>query len=217
MDRNARTVAVLMALFILAAGSFPSGSRAQSMGQFTSASIAPDGEGGPFMSAGKDRFRTGIFSRFRLGSRSDLGFQGGFDRVAGVNSYGGGADFKLYLLDTASTLPVDLAAMVSIGHFRTGGSGWTVAGISVLASGMLVADTEVPIEPYASFGFYTTFLPGLDDCDTASPLCGDSGSNDTDSLIRGGLKVWFSDEYQLVAEVGINGNTTFGAGINVVF
>ncbi|HSG27863.1 MAG TPA: hypothetical protein VLA34_05235 [Candidatus Krumholzibacterium sp.] len=192
----------------------PLPSAAMVFGQYTTASVSPDGEGAAFMSAGSDEFRTGVNARFRINERSDLGFELGFDRMSGNNALGLAADFKFYLLDPESTLSVDLAADASLGHFRDDEIGRTVFGLSVIASGTLVADTRIPVEPYASLGFFTILLDG--DLCGGIPGC-EADKSDTETVLRGGFKFWLSDEYQVMAEVKIDGNTTVGAAFNVVF
>jgi hypothetical protein len=189
---------------------------AQTLGQYTTAVIAPDGEGGCFISSGKDEFRLGVMARFRMYSRGDIGFQAGFDRMTGENALGVATDVKFYLLDPDSTFPVDLAADISLGHFQDDALGRTVAGLSIITSGTLAADTEIPIEPYASVGFYSIFFTDREECPPGAVDC-DSDNSDIETIVRAGLKLVLTEEYQALFEVSLNGNTTFGVAINVVF
>ncbi|MBU8922547.1 MAG: hypothetical protein KOO63_12080 [Bacteroidales bacterium] len=206
----------LSAFMILATPLATPDCAAQTLGQYTTAIIASDGEGGCFISTGKDEFRLGIMARFRMYSRGDLGFQVGFDRLTGENALGVATDVKFYLLHPESTFPIDLAADISLGHFQDNALGRTVAGLSLITSGTLVADTEIPVEPYASIGFYSIFFTDREKCPPDSVDC-DDDNKDIETILRAGLKLIFTDEYQAFFEVKLDGNTTFGAAINIVF
>ncbi|MCK4539253.1 MAG: hypothetical protein KAV42_10700 [Candidatus Krumholzibacteria bacterium] len=206
----------LFALILIATVFAAAPCSAQTLGQYTTAVIAPDGEGGCFISTGKDEFRLGIMARFRMFSKGDLGFQVGFDRLTGENSLGVATDVKIYLLDPDSTFPVDLAADISLGHFQDNALGRTVAGLSLITSGTLAADTKIPIEPYASIGFYSIFFTDREECPPGAVDC-DDDNNDMETVLRAGVKLVLTDEYQVLFEVKLDGNTTLGAAINVVF
>ncbi len=169
------------------------------------------------MSTGKNEVHTGAMARFRITSRSDLGFQAGYERFHDFNSFGAGVDFKYYLLGPESTLPVDLAADAALGHMLSGDYGRTVMGLCLMVSGKLIAETSMPMEPYGSAGFYTAFFHDGNFCDGAAQSCDGGDKNDTDTVIRGGLKLELRDDLQLMLEIKLDGTTTFGAALNLVF
>jgi len=203
--RRGASIALLVAL-AAALASCPA--MAQTFGQFTTAGVAADGEGGFFMTAGDDVMNAGVMARFRITPKSDLGFQGGFESFHDVNSLGIGADFKYYLLSGETTLPVDLAAGASLGEIFSDDFGRTILGFSLIASGRLLADTSIPLEPYGSAGFYTAFFHD-------GSFSGDS--TDSDVVVRGGLNLDLRDDLQFMLEVKIDGTTTFGAALNLIF
>ncbi len=189
---------------------------AQTFGQYTTATVASEGEGGLFASVADEQFRTGAIARFMISGRSDLGFQLGFDRSGGRNSAGFGADLKYIVTGDDSSVPIDMALDLSLGHFRAESNGYSLVGFAFLISGTLIAETQVPVEPYGSIGLYTSFLHNGDQCEGLGPEC-DDDDTDTETMIHAGAKIRFSDEYQLLLEVRIDGRTSFGVAINVVF
>ncbi len=194
----------------------PEAASAQTFGQFMTAVIASEGEGGFFVITGGDQFRTGAMARFQINRKSDFGIQAGFDRLDGLNSTGLGGDYKYYLLGEESTIPVDMAVGISFGHLRAEDRSRSIIGFAFLTSGTLTADTKIPVEPYASIGIYTTFLHNGDICANAGPSCHDD-DRDTEMILLGGTKIILSDEYQLLFEIKLDGKISFGAAINMVF
>ena len=200
----------------------PMAAGAQLFGALTTASIAAEGEGGAFLLGGDDIFRTGVTARFRVSSHTDLGFQGGFDRLEGENSWGGGLDFKVYMIGGESTIPVDIALDGAIGHLRSDDFGRNIFQLSLLVSGILQASTAVSLEPYGSLGlrssYFSTKGPEGSDGPGDWPRENDDVGNITDTIIRGGVKVHLSEEYQLLAEFEVGDDAAaFGGGINVIF
>ncbi|MBN2185012.1 MAG: hypothetical protein JW746_06755 [Candidatus Krumholzibacteriota bacterium] len=188
----------------------------QVFGEYTTATIASEGEGGIFTSFGKDQFGTGVMARFLINRKSDLGIKTGFDRLGGLNSIGIGSDLKYYLLGEGSSMPVDMALDISLAHFRSENISRTSAGLALFVSGTLIADTTIPVEPYGSLGIYTSFLHNGDPCAGLDPTCNDD-DNDTEMIFHGGTRIMVSDEYQVLLEIRVDGRTTFGAAINIIF
>lgn len=215
----AASLTLFSAALALAAAALFSCAGAQTLGTYSTAAIASDGEGGVFMSGGKDQFRTGLFSRFRMSARADIGFQGGFDRLKGTNAWGAGADVKIYVVGEGSTLPLDLALDMSLGHLRSEHTGMTILGIGVLASGRLQADTRFPVDPYASLGLYNTFFHRENECGSTVPpdFCGDNSNSDTEVVVRAGAKLYLDSERQILAEIKLDGSFSIGAAFNIVF
>lgn len=200
----------------------PTTTTAQLFGQYTTAAISSEGEGAIFANAGDDKFQTGATGRFLITSRVDFGVQFGYARECGVNSFGAGIDFKVYLLGQQSTVPVDLAIDGYYGHLRSSDYRRNLFGIGLLVSGVLQSSTEVFIEPYASFMIITTYFKR--DCPCPErPHCFwpednfDESTRDTDPTLRGGVNIGLSDEHQLLIEVGIDGTFVVGAALNIVF
>ena len=206
----------LYLVVILTAITLACEARSQEFGQYTTATIASEGEGGIFTSAGKDQFGTGVMARFLINQKSDLGIKLGFNRSSGLNSVGIGSDLKYYLLGEGSAMPVDMALDISLAHFRAENISHTTAGFALFVSGTLIADTEVPVEPYGSIGIYTSFLHNGDLCEGLDPTCTDEDT-DTEMIFHGGARIMISDEYQFLLEIKIDGMTTFGAAINIIF
>lgn len=210
--------AVTASIILMSIVSFPGAANAQLFGQYTTAVPSPEGEGGLFVSAGDGTFRVGPMARFMINGRMDIGFQLGFDRYSGHNSYGAGADLKYYILGEDTTLPVDLAVDLSLGHLRSGDFSRTFFELGMLASGMLNADTELPVEPYGSVGIISTYLHDDEACAGPDPLCGYGGNgSETDVVIRGGAKLYLSSEYQVLLELSVDDEISFGGAFNVVF
>lgn len=208
--------AALYLIVLLTAITLACGANAQVFGQYTTATIASEGEGGLFTAVGKDQFGTGAMARFLINRKSDFGIKLGFNRLSGLNSIGISSDLKYYLLGEGSTMPVDMAIDISLGHFRAEDISRSVAGFALFVSGTLVADTEVPVEPYGSIGLYTSFLHNGDLCEGLDPTCSDNDT-DTEIIFHGGARIMISDEYQFLLEIKIDGRTTFGAAINIIF
>ncbi len=206
----------LFSIVILATVFIPLDAVSEEFGLYTTATVASEGEGGIFASAGKELFGTGVLSRFLVNRKSDLGIKLGFFRSDGDNSIGLGSDLKFYLFAENSEMPVDMAIDISLAHYRSEDFNHTTAGVAMLVSGTLIADTAVPLEPYGSIGIYTSFLHNGNMCEGLGPSCTDDDT-DTDMVFIGGAKAILSGEYQFLAEVRIDGDTTFGAAINIIF
>lgn len=207
----------LLAMFMI----LPVSTSAQVFGTFTTAAISGEGEGGAFVLVGEDAFRTGAYARFELTERTDLGIQLGFDRNSGENSLGGGADFKLYLINAESKIPLDIALDAALGHLRSDGYSRNLFGISLIVSGVLQASTSLSFEPYGSLTLRSTYFSRKVNVEYAGPenwpKSDDDWSSITDTIGRCGVKIYFSNEYQLLAELEINDGVVFGAAVNVVF
>lgn len=218
--RFGKTMLKMLPAFCLLTAA-PGGAVAQSFGQFTTAAVAAEGEGGVFFLAGDEAIRTGAMARFLITRRSDIGIQAGYDRECGENSIGAGADLKFYLISSTSDFPVDLAADLSFGHFRSGNYGRNLLGVSLLASGILRSNAEVPIEPYASLTILTTYFGKRPSCGGNRGECWpckeDDWSSDTDTVARAGVCVHITDEYQAFAEFSLGDTALFGVGFNLVF
>ncbi|MBN1884523.1 MAG: hypothetical protein JW876_03230 [Candidatus Krumholzibacteriota bacterium] len=215
---RARVAAVVAAAALLV----PAAAGAQIFGTLTNAAIASDGEGGVFMLGGGDVFRTGVMARFRTTKNTDLGFQGGYDRIEGENSWGAAVDFKVYMIGGESTIPVDLALDGALGHLRSDDFTRNIFQLSLLASGILRASTAVSLEPYGSIGLRSSFFskkgPRGADGPGEWPRENDSVDNLTEALLRGGVRIHLSEEYQILAEFEIGEDSScFGGGVNVVF
>ena len=209
--------AVAAAVLVL----FPAAPQAQIFGQYTTAAISPLGEGAAFVSAGDERFRTGIATRFLITGRSDLGLQLGYTRTNEIDNYGLGADYKFYIINEDPSTPLDLSADISLGWL--GGSGYSRGLVSAafMLSGMIDPDAIIRIEPYLSVGFIGQYFFGKGSCDEerpgAWPCERDDWAADSNLLLRGGTKIWLTDEYHIFVELDYDGKTSLGAAINVVF
>ena len=192
---------------------------AQTFGQYTTAAIASEGEGGIFVRGGDEAVRTGIMARFELTNRSDLGLQIGFDREYRENSFGAGLDFKFYLISAVSDFPLDLAIDLSLGHLRSGNYSRNILGIGLLVSGELRSVSS--LEPYAFITVLNTYFPKKASCHEEHPSqwpCSeDDWKSDTETVLRGGAKYALTEEYQLLAEVELGDEITFGAALNIIF
>ena len=190
----------------------------QTLGQLTTAAVASEGEGGIFLLAGNDAFRTGVMARFELGRESDLGMQLGFDKETGSNSFGGGLDFKFHLPVGIEEASIDFAIDASLGLLESDDFRRLFFGIGLMISGVVRSSDNIALEPYTSLTILTTHRDWkIDPPPHAEHDFGDRDDTDTDAVFRGGVKVPLSDDYQLLVEVNINGKTTVGAALNVIF
>ncbi len=213
---NARKA--LPALLIML-GMAHTGLAAQTLGQFSSASAAADGEGSVFMLAGNDAFRTGAIARFNISRMSDFGLQFGLDRSCGESFFGGGIDFKIVFLESAARLPVNLALDASIGGLTSGAAGRFRFGFGILASGRIASVAGRAIEPYCSL------IADIEQIDmkrgsasVAECLCPSSiDETCAQALVRAGIKIPVSNEAQLLVEAELGRSSLFGAGFNIVF
>jgi len=196
----------------------PDPNSAQTLGQLTTAAVASEGEGGIFLFAGNDAFRTGMMVRFELGKESDLGMQFGFDRVTGRNSLGGGLDFKFHLPVGIEEVAIDFALDGSLGLLESDDFRRLFIGIGLMASGVVRSSDDVALEPYTSLTILTTHRDWkVDPPPHAMRDFDERDDTDTDAVFRGGVKFPLSNEHQLLVEVNINGKTTIGAAFNVIF
>ena len=193
----------------------------QIFGQYTTAAIASLGEGAVFVAAGDARFRTGLATRFLITKRSDLGLQLGYARAEQVDNYGLSADYKFYIINEDPSTPLDLSADISLGWL--GGSGYNrgIVTATFMVSGMIDPEARIRFEPYGSVGFIGQYFFGKGSCEEfrpgAWPCEDDDWSADSNLLLRGGSKIWFTDDYQLYVELDYDGKAALGAAINVVF
>jgi hypothetical protein len=193
----------------------------QIFGQYTTAAISPLGEGAPFASIGDGRFRAGLATRFLITKRSDFGLQVGYDRAEEIDNYGLGADYKFYIVNEDPSTGIDLSADLSLGWL--GGSGYSrgIMTAAFMVSGLIDADISVRFEPYGSVGFTGQYFFATGDCGESRPggwPCEqDDWSADTNLLVRGGTKVWLSDDFQIYIELDYDRKAAVGAAINAVF
>jgi hypothetical protein len=194
--------------------------QAQTLAQLTTAAVASEGEGCLFMLAGQDAFRTGVAARFNLTSITDLGIQLGLDRICEQSLWGGGADVKVVLLQSRKKFPVNLALDGSFGALDKRHLNQFLFGFGILASGVIEASPDRVIEPYLSF----VVLGKITDKDGMNG--GGSGGcdcllndhhNQTDTLVRAGVRLPVSKETQLLIETRISDRILFGAAFNVIF
>lgn len=199
----------------------PSAAGAQVFGQYTTAALSSEVEGGAFIAAGEDAFRTGVTIRFAINRRSDMGIQLGFDRFRGQNAAGGGIDFKLYLVNPDSPLPVDIAIDGHLGHLRSDYYNRNLFGIALITSGVLQASTSVMIEPFASITLRSTYFSKkpsqVENRPAGWPVSNDDWNSVTDTIFRAGAIIGLTDEYQVHIEIELNDETMVGAAFNVIF
>ena len=210
-----------MAVAVVVAALIPAAAHSQIFGQYTTAAISPLGEGAVFVSGGDGRFRTGIATRFLITGRSDLGLQFGYARTEEIDNYGLGADYKFYIIDEDPSKAIDLSADISLGWL--GGSGYSrgIITASFMVSGMIDPEMKIRFEPYGSVGFIGQYFFGAGSCNELRPggwPCEDTGdSADSNLLLRGGTKIWLTDEYHIFAELDYNGKAALAVAFNVVF
>ncbi len=201
----------------------PAVSQAQTFGQFTTAAVSSLGEGNVFFSAGQERAETGLAARFEMTEKSDLGLQTAYTRTEDVDSWGAGLDYKFYLINEGSSVPVDIASDLSYGYIRGGGFSRSVFLLSVLASGKIVTGEAVDFEPYGSVGFIGEWFHDKGRCGRGGdspddwPCEGDDWKAGSGLMIRLGLKTWLSEDLQICIEVEHYEKTTAGGALNVVF
>jgi len=206
-------------LFLILLGTAHTSLTAQTLGQFTGASAAADGEGSVFMLAGNDAFRTGALARFNISRVSDFGLQLGLDRSCGESFFGGGIDFKIVILEGSARLPVNLALDASFGSLTSGAARRFRFGFGILASIRIAAGAGRAIEPYCSL------VSGIEQIDmkrgsaaVADCLCpGSNDETDARALVRAGVKIPISKEAQLLIEADLDRSSLFGAGFNIIF
>jgi opacity protein-like surface antigen len=219
--RDARRLFAAALAAALLAALLPPAAHAQIFGQYTTAAIAPLGEGAAFVSAGDARLRIGVAPRFLITPRSDLGLQLGYIRTEEIDNYGFGADYKFYIVNEDPTTGIDLSADISLGWL--GGSGYSrgIVTAAFMVSGMIDPEARIRFEPYGSVGFIGQYFFAKGSCGETRPgswPCDrDDWSADSDLLLRGGTKIWLTDEYQVYVELDYDRVAVIGAAMNVVF
>jgi len=197
------------------------GAGAQTFGQFTTAAIAPLGEGAFFLTGGSGQARAGIATRFRFSEQGDAGLQFGYDRAENVDSYGIGVDYKRYLISSEGTVPVDLAGDLSYGFLSGSGFSRSIFGISVMVSGVIPIDGPIGIEPYGSVGFAGQWFHRRGACELRRPGSWPCRADDANSvsglILRGGTKIRLNDEFQVYVEVKYDDTASLGMSFNIVF
>jgi hypothetical protein len=211
----------MVAVAAVAAALIPAAAHSQVFGQYTTAAISPLGEGAAFVSGGDGRFRSGIATRFLITGRSDLGLQFGYARTEEIDNYGLGADYKFYMINDDPSNSIDLSADISLGWL--GGSSYSrgIITAAFMVSGMIDPEMKIRFEPYGSVGFIGQYFFGKGSCDElrpgAWPCEDDDDSVDSNLLLRGGTKIWLTDDYHILVELDYDGKAALGVAFNVVF
>jgi len=208
-----RTI-LLIALALMAA---PFSARAQTLATMTTGAIASEGEGGFFMLAGTDVTRVGLNSRFALAENFDMGIQLAFDRLEERSFFGGGIDVKYHLPVDTSDLPIDVALDAGIGDLESNDWRRFFLAAGCIVSGVIQSSNRNILEPYAGIYVMTTRMDWKDECGADDRGCWDGVRSDTDAVLRGGLRAHVTDDFQILVELNVNGNTMLGAGVNLVF
>ncbi len=223
-DNNKRMIKgiILAALVIFSMISLqPRTGRTQIFGQFTSAAISSEGEGGFFTTAGENIFRAAAVSRFLLSSMSDLGIQAGIENMCDTYSYGGSLDVKFYLIRGEPLFPLDLALDLSYGHMRSEKAIRNIFGGSLLVSRVFTTGLRFPIEPYLSLNIFSTQYSDKPDCTPSSRSCWpckeDQSSSETDNVLRAGVRFKVGEDIHLIAEGEIDGENYLGFGVNIIY
>ena len=212
---NHKSITVLLILL-----SIPCTAHSQVFGQFSTATIASEGEGGLFLAGGSDAFRTGIMGRFKLTPNSGLGLQLGYYREYGVNSTGVGVDYKRYIINIPPVIPIDISADASAGYLGSEDFGRYIFSIGALASGRFTLIEAAPVEPYCSLIYRYSHFSRKGSCagyDTDWPCAEEKDKGYTRTLLRAGMKIFYRDDFQFLLEVEIDGGTVFGGGVNIIF
>lgn len=204
-------------LVTLACMILPAAAGSQTFATMTTGAVSSDGEGGIFMLAGTDVSRFGLHSRFALTANLDMGIQLVLDRLDERSFYGGGIDFKYRLPVTDPDLPLDIALDVGLGDLESSEIGRLFLGIGCIVSGSVESSDRTILEPYGGIYVMTTRMGWKDDCAPDDRGCWEGTRSDTDAVLRGGLRIRLTDEFQVLAELNVNGKTMFGAGVNIVF
>lgn len=221
IGRKAARRGALAALAAAVAIAAPPGAAGQTFGQFTTAAVAPLGEGAFFLTGGSGQARAGIATRFRFSERGDAGLQLGYDRAESADGYGFGIDYKRYLISSAGTVPVDLAGDLSYGFITGSGFSRSVLVMSVIVSGVLPAETTVGFEPYGSVGFLGQWFHRRGPCGLdrpgSWPCRRDDPGTDSALLLRAGIKIRLDEEFQIYVETKYDDTASIGMALNIVF
>lgn len=205
---------LIIALAVLAA---PFHARTQTLATMTTGAVSSDGEGGIFMLAGNDVTRFGINSRFALTLDLDMGIQLAFDRLDERSFYGGGIDVKYHIPVENSGLPIDIAIDAGLGDLESSEIRRLFLQMGCIISGVVESSDRRILEPYAGIYVMTTRRDWKDDCGVDGRGCWDGTKSDTDAVLRTGMRVSITEDFQVLAELNVNGETLFGAGVNLIF
>ena len=205
---------LIIALAILAA---PFNARTQTLATMTTGAVASDGEGGFFMLAGNDVTRFGLNARFALTVDLDMGIQIAFDRIDERSFFGGGIDAKYHLPIENSDLPIDIAIVAGLGDLESSEIRRFLLQMGCIVSGVVESSNRRILEPYAGLYVMTTRRDWKDDCGDRDRGCWDGTKSDTDAVLRAGMRVNITEDFQILAELNVNGETMFGAGVNLIF
>ena len=209
-----KTVILLFALAIMTA---PFAARTQTLATMTTGAVASDGEGGIFVLAGTDVSRYGINMRFAIDEYFDMGIQLAFDRLDARSFFGGGIDVKYHLPIETSDLPIHVALDAGIGDLESNDWRRIFLEAGFIVSGVIQSANRDVFEPYAGIYVMTTRGDWKGACDAGDSGCWDGARSDTDAVLRGGLRAHVTDDFQILVELNVNGDTMFGAGVNLIF
>ncbi len=209
-----KSTILLIALAILAA---PFSARTQTLATMTTGAVASDGEGGFFMLAGTDVTRYGLNSRFALAAEFDMGIQLAFDRLEERSFFGGGIDIKYRLPVAASDFPLNVALDAGLGDLESSEIRRFFLEMGCIVSGVVESSNRRILEPYAGIYVMTTRRNWKDDCGEDDRGCWNGTRSDTDAVLRGGIRANITNDFQIMAELNVNGKTMFGAGLNLIF
>ena len=204
-------------LLILALLGSPFAARAQTLATMTTGEVSSDGEGGLFMLAGTDVSRFGLNTRFALTTELDMGIQLAFDRLDERSFYGGGVDFKYCLPIESPDIPIRATLDAGIGDLESSEIRRFFLQMGCIISGVVESADRRILEPYAGIYVMTTRRSWKDDCDAGERGCWEGTRSDTDAVLRGGLRAHITEDFQVLVELNVNGETMFGAGVNLIF
>jgi hypothetical protein len=208
-----RAVALIVLIVL---GAHPA-ARAQTLATLTTGSVASEGEGGLFVLAGTNVSRFGLTSRFALSMNVDIGIQIAFDRYSETSFFGGGLDLKYELpIDTAD-LPIHVAFDAGIGDLESSDRRRFFLEAGCIVSGLVQSSDRTILEPYAGIYVLTTRLSWKKECAPYTGGCWEGTKSETDAVLRGGVRVPLSEDFQILVEMNVNGETMFGAGVNLIF
>ena len=207
----------ILTVVTIAVLALPAAALSQTLATMTTGAVSSDGEGGIFMLAGTDVTRAGLHSRFALATDVDLGIQLAFDRLDERSFFGGGIDVKYRLPVTRADLPIDIALDAGLGDLESSEIRRFFLEVGCIVSGVVEsADREI-LEPYAGIYVMTTRRDWKEECGMDERGCWNGTRSDTDAVLRGGIRAHITEDFQILVELNVNGVTTFGAGVNLVF
>jgi hypothetical protein len=209
--------AVLASIFLVLA--LPCGASAQTMVAMTTAAASAEGEGGLYMIAGSDALRTGVISRFLLARNVDMGLQFAFDRYEDRSFLGGGVDFKVHIPIPTSDVPIYFALDAGAGVLEGSDRRRIFLAPGFIVSGRVETSGRSVLEPY--MGFYALFTRRTwkKECEPEyGPGCQHwEKSFFGEGMLRLGARIPIRSDFHILLEMNVNGETMFGAGVNVVF